>query len=178
MEFECNLLGYSESTGVQAMSIMKYPRYKVFAAFFFCPFVLGFMAGIYKFVTLLAHLVNTPGLLGEVKGIELVAMPFLVPFIVQVAFLPPFLVFALIIAWMKVGRTSRNCVLVSLSGALIAMFWVLLFLAVIEGGISDAQFSDHFFEVAMISFASIVICWLAARFFLPAEENIVIESVD
>ena len=153
------------------MIAIKYPRRKVFSVFFFCPFVLGVFAGIYKFFTLLAHLVSNPGLLGEVKGVELLVMPIVTPFIAQVVFLPPFLGFALIIAWMRVGRTSRNCVLISLLGGFVAMLWMLLFVVVIVRNVKGAQFSDYFFEMAMIFFASIATCWLAARFFLPDEKR-------
>ena len=153
------------------MNAIKYPRRKVFIVFFFCPFVLGFLAGIYKFVALLVHLVSAPNLLGEVKGGELLFMPIAAPFIAQVAFLPPFLVFALVIAWMRISRTSRNCVLVPFLGGFIAMFWTFLFVVVIVNGVGSAQFSDYFFEMAMIFFASFFTCWLMARFFLPEEKK-------
>ena len=149
------------------MDVKNYPRRKVFSVFFFCPLVMGFFVGIYNFVTLLAHLVNNPRLLGEVRGGELLLMPILTPVIVQVAFLPPVLGFALVIAWRKVIRTSRNCLLVSLAGGLVAILWTLLFLVVIVGTVKSAQFSDYFFELTMIFFTSVVTCWLAARFFLP-----------
>ena len=147
------------------MSAIKYPRRKVFFVFLLCPFVLGFFAGIYKFVTLLAHLVSAPSVLGEVRGLELFFMPIIAPFIAQLAFFPPFLGFALVIAWMKVSRTSRSCVVISLVGGSIAMFWGLLFVMVIVSGVRRAQFSDYFPEMAMIFFSSIITCWLAARFF-------------
>lgn len=153
------------------MNAIKYPRRKVFTAFFFCPLVLGFFAGIYKFITALAHLVSNPKLLGEVRGGELLFIPIAAPIIAQVAFLPPFLGFALVIAWMKVNRTSRNCVLVSLLGGFIAMLWVLLFVMSIVNSVKSAQFSDYFFEMIMIFLTSMATCWLAARFSLPDEKT-------
>lgn len=149
------------------MSELKYPRRKVFSVFFFCPFFLGLLAGIYKFFSLLAHLVNNPKLFGEVRGLELFLMPILAPVVSQLAFLPPFLIFAVVIAWMKVCRTSRNCVFVSLLGGLIATFWMLLFVVIIEGRVKSSQFSDYISEMAIVFFTSSVMCWFAARFFLP-----------
>lgn len=149
------------------MSEMNYPRRKVFLAIFFCPLVLGFFAGIFKFVSLLAHLANTPRLLGEVRGGELLLMPVVAPLIAQVAFFLPFLGFALVVAWLKVNRTPRNCVVLSLVGGCLAMLWALLFVAAVVRGVKSAQFSDYIFEMLMIFVASTATCWLAARFFLP-----------
>ncbi|WP_433770603.1 hypothetical protein [Pseudomonas putida] len=158
------------------MSEISYPRRKVFIAFFLCPLVLGFFAGIYKFVALLAHLVSTPRLLGEVRGGELLLMPVAVPLIAQVAFLPPFLVLALVIARMKVCRTSRSCVLISLAGGFLAMSWSLLFVVAVVRHVKNAQFSDYLFEMLIIFVATSVTCWLAARFFLPVQIATAVET--
>lgn len=151
------------------MSVENYPRRKVFTVFFLCPFVLGFFAGIFKFFALLVHLGNNPRLLGEVRGLELILMPVVAPVIAQLAFLPPFLVFALIIAWVKVNRTSRNCMLVSVSGGFVATAWALLFVAAVVNHTETARLSDYGLEMATIFFGSVVACWVAARFFLPDE---------
>ncbi|WP_185752767.1 hypothetical protein [Pseudomonas fluorescens] len=149
------------------MSEINYPRRKVFMAFFLCPLVLGFFAGIFKFVALLAHLASTPRLLGEVRGAELLLMPLVAPLIAQVAFFLPFLGFALMVAWLKVNRTPRNCVVLSLAGGCLAMLWALLFVTAVVRGVKSAQFSDYIFEMLMIFIASTATCWLVARFFLP-----------
>jgi hypothetical protein len=149
------------------MSEVNYPRRKVFMAFFFCPLVLGAIAGIVKFVALLAHLASTPRLLGEIRGAELLLMPLVAPFIAQVAFFPPFLGFALIIALMRVNRTPRNCVILSMAGGGLATLWAFLFVVAVVRGVKSAQFLDYIFEMLMVFVASTVASWLAARFFLP-----------
>lgn len=68
------------------MSGIIYPRHKVFLAFFLCPLVLGFIAGIIRTVAVVAELVNNPKLLGSVRGIELLLMPFLTPLFIQLAY--------------------------------------------------------------------------------------------
>ncbi|MHC8298533.1 hypothetical protein [Pseudomonas sp. ZS1P83] len=149
------------------MGELNYPRRKVFMAFFLCPLVLGFFAGIFKFVALLAHLASTPRLLGEVRGSELRLMPVVAPLIAQVVFFLPFLGFALVVAWLKVNRTPRNCVVLSLAGGCLAMLWALLFVTAVVRGVKSARFLDYIFEMLMIFIASTATCWLAARFFLP-----------
>ncbi|WP_347904659.1 hypothetical protein [Pseudomonas purpurea] len=149
------------------MSEINYPRRKVFMAFFLCPLVLGFFAGIFKFVTLIAHLASNPRLLGEVRGAELLLMPVVAPLIAQVAFFLPFLGFALVVAWLKVNRSPRNCVVLSLVGGCLTTLWALLFITVVVRSVEGAQFSDYIIEMFMVFVASTATCWLAARFFLP-----------
>ncbi|EJM56742.1 hypothetical protein [Pseudomonas sp. GM48] len=100
------------------MSKVSYPRRKVFFAFFFCPLMLGLIVGVVKFVALLVHLASNARLMGEVRGTELVLMPIAAPLIAQVVFLLPFLGFAALIALKKIHRTTRNCVVISLTGGL------------------------------------------------------------
>lgn len=149
------------------MSEKNYPRRKVFMTFFLCPLVLGFLAGIFKFFALLAHLTSTPRLLGEVRGAELLLMPVVAPLIAQVAFFLPFLGFALVVAWLKVSRTPWNCVVLSLAGGCLAILWSLLFITAVVRGVKGAQFTDYILELLLIFIASTATCWLAARFFLP-----------
>lgn len=154
------------------MSEVNYPHRKVFMAFFFCPLVLGFIAGIVKFVALLAHLASTPRLLGEVRGAELLLIPVVAPLIAQVAFLLPFLGFALMVSLMQVSRTPRNCVILSMAGGCLATLWALLFVAAVVRGVKSAQFSDYIFEMLMVFVASTVTSWLVARFFLPEASRV------
>jgi uncharacterized membrane protein len=80
--------------------------------------MLGLIVGVVKFVALLVHLASNARLMGEVRGTELVLMPIAAPLIAQVVFLLPFLGFAALIALKKIHRTTRNCVVISLTGGL------------------------------------------------------------
>ncbi|MBK5530647.1 hypothetical protein JFT86_27315 [Pseudomonas sp. TH06] len=155
------------------MSHTEYPRRRVFLAFLLCPFVLGFVGGVIKTITLLAHLVNTPKLLGEVRGGELVLMPFLAPFLAQLIFFLPFLFFATVITLLRVRRTAMSCFLVALSGASIATGWVLCFvlLVVRDTDIKGGGVSDYLIELSGVFFASLATCWFAARLFLPRKSS-------
>lgn len=148
------------------MKRSMYPRHKVFIAFFLCPLVLGFIAGVIKFMAVIVHLTSNPRLLGEVRGGELLLMPLMAPLIAQLLFLLPFLGFSLVVSLMRVRRTSRNCVLLALIGGGLSALWALLVLVVVARGVSNLQLSDYL-EILMLFFASAVTCWLAARFFLP-----------
>lgn len=149
------------------MSRIIYPRRKVFLAFFLCPLVLGFIAGVIRTVAVLAELVNNPKLLGSVRGAELLLMPFLTPILIQIVFFLPFLGYALAIALIKVKKTSRNCIAVSFFGSCITMLWVLLFISNVVQNIKGAQYSDYVIELLMLFVASMATCWLTAYFFLP-----------
>ncbi|MHC8360633.1 hypothetical protein ACYZUA_09985 [Pseudomonas sp. LS2P72] len=149
------------------MREINYPRRKVFMAFFFCPLVLGFFADIFKFVALLAHLASTPRFgRGKERGTTVAAGGGSTHRAGGIFFLP-FLGFALVVTWLKINRTPRNCVVLSLAGSCLAMLWALLFVAAVVHGVKSAKFSDYIFEMLMISVASTATCWLAARFFLP-----------
>ncbi|WP_123723010.1 MULTISPECIES: hypothetical protein [Pseudomonas] len=151
------------------MSGVIYPRRKVFLAFFLCPLVLGFIAGIIRTVAVLAELVSNPKLLGSVRGAELLLMPFLTPLLIQLAFFLPFLGYALAIALIKVNKTPRSCMVVSFLGSCIATSWVLLFISNVVQNIKGAQYSDYIIELLMLFVASMATCWLTAHFFLPEE---------
>ncbi|MDI3274835.1 hypothetical protein [Pseudomonas sp. AL03] len=151
------------------MSGVIYPRRKVFLAFFLCPLVLGFIAGIIRTVAVLAELVSNPKLLGSVRGAELLLMPFLTPLLIQLAFFLPFLGYALAIALIKVKKTPRNCMVVSFLGSCIATSWVLLFISNVVQNIKGAQYSDYVVELLILFVASMATCWLTAHFFLPEE---------
>ncbi|MBV4458792.1 hypothetical protein KVG96_12595 [Pseudomonas sp. COR58] len=151
----------------------RYPRGKVFLAFFLCPMVVGGIAGVIKTVTVFAHLIDTPKLLGEVRGGELLLMPFLAPFLAQLVFCLPFLFFALAIALMRVRKTALNCLLVALAGAGVAagwMFWFVL-LVVRNNDINGGEISDYWLELSVSFLASMASCWLAARTFLPQQDS-------
>ncbi|RON21742.1 hypothetical protein BK663_27720 [Pseudomonas lini] len=138
-------------------------------AFFLCPLVLGFIAGIIRTVAVLAELVSNPKLLGSVRGAELLLMPFLTPLLIQLAFFLPFLGYALAIALIKVNKTPRSCMVVSFLGSCIATSWVLLFISNVVQNIKGAQYSDYIIELLMLFVASMATCWLTAHFFLPEE---------
>ncbi|WP_262382368.1 hypothetical protein [Pseudomonas protegens] len=149
------------------MSAAAYPRRRVFMAFFFCPLVLGLVFGAFKFVTLLAHLASNPRLLGEVRGGELLLMPVLAPLVAQVAFLLPFLVFALGVTLLKVYHSPRACAVLALVGASVASLWALIFIALVVHGVKKAQFADYQVEMLVLFVAACLTCWLAASLFLP-----------
>lgn len=149
------------------MSGIIYPRRKIFLAFFLCPLILGFIAGIIRTVAVLAELVNNPKLLGSVRGAELLLMPFLTPLLIQLAFFLPFLGYALAIALIEVKKTPRNCMVVSLFGSCIATLWVLLFISNVVQNVKGAQYSDYVIELLILFVASMATCWLTAYFFLP-----------
>jgi hypothetical protein len=155
------------------VSDSAYPRRKVFLAFFLCPFVLGGIAGAIKTFALLAHLVSSPRLLGEVRGGELIMMPFLTPFLAQLVFFVPFFLFALTIALLRIRKTTLSCLLVALAGAGVATGWVLWFvlLVVNDKDIKGGGIADYLFDLLLVFLASMVTCWLAARFFLPLMDS-------
>ncbi|MFJ7142000.1 hypothetical protein [Pseudomonas protegens] len=152
------------------MSAAAYPRRRVFLAFFLCPLALGLVVGVLKFVTLLAHLVSNPRLLGEVRGGELMLMPLVGPLVAQVAFLLPFLVFALVVALLKVNRSPRTCAVLALVGGSLATLWALMFIAMVVRGVKKAQFADYQVEMLVLFVVASLICWLTARLFLPLQE--------
>ncbi|HEX4552162.1 hypothetical protein [Pseudomonas sp.] len=162
------------------MSKTGYPHRRVFLAFLLCPFVLGFIGGIIKTITLLAHLVNTPKLLGEVRGGELVLMPLLAPFLAQLIFLLPFLILAGAISLLKIRRTTANCSRVALAGASVATGWVFCFvlLVVFDKDIKGGGISDYLMELSVVFFASLATCGFAARLFLPQENTDTYRSGD
>ncbi|EJM86516.1 MULTISPECIES: hypothetical protein [unclassified Pseudomonas] len=149
------------------MSEIIYPRRKVFLAFFLCPLMLGFIAGIIRTVTVLTELVSNPKLLGSVRGAELLLMPFLTPLLIQLAFFLPFLGYALVIVLIKVKKTLRNCMVVSFFGSCVAASWVFLFISNVVQNIKGAQYSDYVVELLVLFAASMATCWLTAHFFLP-----------
>jgi len=145
----------------------KYPRLKIFLAFFLCPLVPGFIGGIVKTLATIAHLAMNPRLMGEVVGGELMLMPFLGPVLAQVVFLVPFLLFPLVIVAMKVKRTNRACSVIALSGASLATLWVIPFVIAMVRDIERARFSDEVFGLVVLFVTALATCWLTARFFLP-----------
>ncbi len=149
------------------VSDVSYPRLKVFLAFLLCPLAPGFIAGLFKTIATVAHLAMNPRLMGEVAGAELMLMPFLGPVLAQVVFLVPFLLFSLVIASMKVKRTSRACSVIALSGAVLATLWVTPFIVAVVRDVESAKFSDEIFGMVVLFVTSMATCWLTARFFLP-----------
>jgi hypothetical protein len=147
--------------------VKKYPRLKVFLAFLLCPLVPGFIASIIKTLATIFHLAMNPRLMGEVVGGELMLMPFLGPLLAEVVFLVPFLLFAMVIALMKVKRTGRSCSVIALSGAALATLWVTPFVLALVSDVNGANFSDEMFGMVVLFVTAMATCWLTARFFLP-----------
>lgn len=94
-------------------------------------------------------------------------MPFLGPLLAEAVFLLPFLLFAMVIALMKVKRTSRSCSVIALSGAALATLWVTPFVLAAVSDVEDATFSDEMFGMVVLFVTAMATCWLTARFFLP-----------
>ncbi len=147
--------------------VKKYSRLKVFLAFLLCPLVPGFIASIIKTLAMIFHLTMNPRLMGEVVGRELMLMPFLGPLLAEVIFLVPFLVFAMVIALMKVKRTNRACSVIALAGAALAILWVPPFVLAVVSDVKGATFSDEMFGMVVLFVTAMATCWLTARFFLP-----------
>ncbi|UQS16683.1 hypothetical protein [Pseudomonas sp. HS6] len=149
------------------MNEVKYPRLKVFLAFLLCPLVPGFIASIIKTLATIFHLAMNPRLMGEVVGGELMLMPFLGPVLAEAVFLVPFLLFAMVIALMKVKRTSRACSVIALSGAVLATLWVTPFVLAVLSDVKGASFSEEISGMVVLFVTAMATCWLTARFFLP-----------
>ncbi|WP_432216916.1 hypothetical protein ACREYJ_16010 [Pseudomonas kribbensis] len=147
--------------------VKKYPRLKVFLAILLCPLVPGFIASIIKTLATIFHLTMNPRLMGEVVGGELMLMPFLGPLLAEVIFLVPFLVFAMVIALMKIKRTNRACSVIALAGAALAILWVTPFVLAVVSDVKGATFSDEMFGMVVLFVTAMATCWLTARFFLP-----------
>lgn len=149
-----------------ALNKSGYPRLKVFWAFLLCPMVPGFIAGIVKTIAAIAHLAMNPRLIGE-AGPELMVMPLLAPFLALLVYLVPFLLFASLIAWMKIERIRRNCTMISLAGAGIATLWVAPFIVAVVRDVDGASYPDYALGLTVLFAAAMTTCWLTAYFFLP-----------
>lgn len=144
-----------------------YPRLKVFLMFLLSPVVPGFIAGLVKTFTTIAHIAMNPRLIGEVAGAQLMLMPFLAPVLAFLIFLIPFLFFSAVIALTKVLKTPRACMLIALSGASLATLWVMPFILAVVLDHDGAAFSDYAGGIAVLFLTSMATCWLTARLSLP-----------